>query len=469
MRCLHRAGGIGAVLACMVLAGRLPAQGTSATSPGGRRAPCARPNRLIDASSGYLRDHACEPVDWQPWSDGAFAQASEERKPVFVSIGYASCHWCRVMESESFSDPEVARQINEAFVPVLVDREERPDVDALYQHAAEMLGTGGGWPLNLFLTPGKRPFFAVSYLPPNDEEGQPGLRTLVRRVAALWNQRAEQLETSAGNVIQALQEAAPLAAGEPDSARIRSRAFDALTGRFDPAAGGFLPAPKFPLAPRLLTLLTHAKLSGDPQALRIVETTLDAIRCGGIYDQLGSGVHRYTTDRRWRQPHFEKMLYDQALLATVSMEAWQLSGESRFRRMAEELLDYVKRVLMAPEGSFRAAESADSEGREGVFYLWDEREIRGLLGADADRFFAAFQLVDPDSAEATAGPGVLVRRTIDRPRCLRPRSGASLEAWRRRLLRGAREASSSRSRSHHPHRLERPSDRGLCQSGMDLQ
>ncbi|MGA7615743.1 MAG: thioredoxin domain-containing protein [Thermoanaerobaculia bacterium] len=410
--------------------------------------PCPSPNRLARESSAYLLAHACNPVEWYPWSDEAFATARTEDKPVFLSIGYSSCHWCQVMESQSFSDPKVAALINATFIPVLVDREERPDVDAVYQHAAALLGAGGGWPLNLILTPEKTPFFAATYIPPADQGSQQGFQSLVPRVSALWIDRSDAVETSAAHVWQALRVMSHPAPVVTSSKDVLSAAYDAFRDRFDQDEGGFLPSPKFPLAPRLLYLLAHSKLAANPSALRMVETTLDAIRDGGIYDQIGFGVHRYAMDRRWREPHFEKMLADQSLLAIVSTEAWQLTHAPRYQRLTEELLGYVERRLTAPDGSFRASENADSDGREGAFYLWNEREIVTLLGADAKLFLSAYQLADPETGEAAGGPGILIRR--DPPPDLSGNHRLSKNDFQRRLASSRERLFAARERRAHP-------------------
>jgi uncharacterized protein YyaL (SSP411 family) len=333
-------------------------------------------NRLQHEKSPYLLQHAGNPVDWYPWGEEAFAAARRENKPVFLSIGYSTCHWCHVMAHESFEDPEVAAALNEVFVPVKVDREERPDVDELYMTACQLLTGQGGWPLTVFLTPEGKPFFAATYIPKEGRYGMSGLLELIPRVRELWRTQAERIEGSAEQILAALRQAAePGQAGEAPGPAVLGQAFQDLLGGFDREQGGFGGAPKFPAAHTFSFLLTRR----EPEALEMVEKTLRAMRAGGIYDQVGLGFHRYATDARWRVPHYEKMLYDQALLALAYTEAWQLTGRPLYRRTAEETFTYVLRDLTSPEGAFYSAEDADSEGEEGRFYRWTGEELSSLL------------------------------------------------------------------------------------------
>ena len=333
-------------------------------------------NRLQYEKSPYLLQHADNPVDWYPWGEEAFAAARREDKPVFLSIGYSTCHWCHVMEHESFEDPQVAALLNEAFVPVKVDREERPDVDELYMTVCQLLTGQGGWPLTVFLTPERKPFFAATYIPKEGRNGMTGLLELVPRVRELWRTQRARIDGSAEQILAALRQASePGEAGEAPGPAVLEQAYQELAGRFDRRHGGFGAAPKFPSAHVLSFLLTRR----EPEALEMAERSLQAMRGGGIFDQVGLGFHRYATDEGWRVPHYEKMLYDQALLALAYTEAWQLTGKPLYRRTAEEIFTYVLRDLTSPEGAFYCAEDADSEGEEGRFYRWTREELSSLL------------------------------------------------------------------------------------------
>jgi uncharacterized protein YyaL (SSP411 family) len=360
-------------------------------------------NRLIHEKSPYLLQHAHNPVDWYPWGPEAFERARQEDKPVFLSIGYSTCHWCHVMERESFEDPEVARLMNQAFISIKVDREERPDIDSIYMHVCQMVTGSGGWPLTIIMTPDKKPFFAATYIPKEDRFGQVGLLRLIPRIQALWHSRREDLLRAADQIAAGLRE---VSAGTPgsglDESTLRTGAAQ-LAHLFDAEHGGFGHAPKFPTAQNLLFLLRVWKRYGDAHPLSMVEQTLVAMRRGGIYDQLGFGFHRYSTDARWLVPHFEKMLYDQAMLALAYTEAWQATGKAAYARTVREILEYVLRDMTSPEGAFYSAEDADSEGREGKFYLWTEEEIRQVLDpAEAALALAAFG-VTPEGNFAEPG------------------------------------------------------------------
>jgi len=339
-------------------------------------------NRLIHEKSPYLLQHAHNPVDWYPWGEEAFATAREEDKPVFLSIGYSTCHWCHVMERESFEDAEVAALLNEHFISIKVDREERPDIDGVYMDVCQMATGSGGWPLTVIMTPDMKPFFAGTYFPKHGMHGRPGMMDLVPQIAATWRDRREELLKGANEITAALQRGSTLTPGEDPGALEVQAAFGLLERVFDPRHGGFGGAPKFPTPHQLLLCLRHWKKSGDDKALRIVEQTLQAMRRGGIYDHLGLGFHRYSTDERWFAPHFEKMLYDQAMIALALIETYQATGKPEFKRVAEEIFTYVARDMTSPEGAFWSAEDADSEGEEGKFYVWTAEEIRGLLPED---------------------------------------------------------------------------------------
>ncbi len=337
------------------------------------------PNHLIDEKSPYLQQHAHNPVDWYPWSEEAFDKAVREDKPVFLSIGYSTCHWCHVMERESFEDQEVAKVLNQGFVSIKVDREERPDIDGVYMTVCQMMTGSGGWPLNLMLTPQKKPFFAGTYFPKQSRPPQIGLLELLARVGELWKDKRSELLASAERITGILKRSQADTSGQRPGADILDAAFTSLKQRFDPDHGGFRPAPKFPSPHTLLFLLRYWKQSGNEQALAMAVQTLKAMRCGGLFDHLGFGFHRYSTDEAWLLPHFEKMLYDQAMLAMAYAEACQATGDPLFGRTLEEIFTYVRRDLASPHGGFYSAEDADSEGQEGKFYVWTEAEIEEVL------------------------------------------------------------------------------------------
>ena len=348
-------------------------------------------NRLIKEKSPYLLQHAHNPVDWYPWGEEAFEKARREDKPIFLSIGYSTCHWCHVMERESYNDPEVAKLMNDAFVSIKVDREERPDIDNVYMNVALMLMGSGGWPLNVILTPDKKPFFAATYIPKDNRFGQKGLLELIPQIKNAWLTQREKVAESANQITAALKESrAGSAGGELDAATLKS-AFDQFDNGFDKQYGGFGRVQKFPSPHNLLFLLRYWKRTGEPKALEMVEKTLQAMRSGGMYDHVGFGFHRYSTEATWHVPHFEKMLYDQAMLALAYLETYQATGKEEYARTAREIFTYVSRDMTSPAGGFYSAEDADSEGEEGKFYLWTEGEIRKILGgSDADLFIKEF-------------------------------------------------------------------------------
>jgi len=341
-----------------------------------------RPNRLISEKSPYLLQHAYNPVDWYPWGDAAFEKARSQNKPIFLSIGYSTCHWCHVMERESFENPNVAGLMNETFVSIKVDREERPDIDSVYMTVCQMMTGGGGWPLTIIMTPDKKPFFAATYIPRESRFGRMGMMELTPRMRELWKQRRDEVLRSAEKISALLSGAQETTSGDELDEKILKAAYEQLSGRFDERHGGFGTAPKFPTPHNLLFLLRYWKRSGDTRALDMVEKTLRAMRLGGIYDHVGFGFHRYSTDARWLVPHFEKMLYDQALLAMAYTEAYQATGKGEYAQTAREVFAYVLRDMTAPEGGFYSAEDADVEGEEGKFYLWTEEEIRRALSPD---------------------------------------------------------------------------------------
>ena len=357
------------VIPCLVFAGGM---GDGATRAG----------HLVGQKSPYLLEHLSEPVDWYPWGEEAFQKAKREGKLIFLSIGYSTCHWCHVMENESFSDPRVAALMNDAFVSVVVDREERPDLDRHFMTMSELLTGSGGWPLTIIMMPDGRPFYATTYIPRDTAYGRLGMIELIPRIQETWKTRhAEILQSAVSIDAEIAKLAVPRAGGFAPDSGVISRATKSLASVFDKAHGGFGLAPKFPMATALQFLLRSWRLNGNSEALHMVERTLTAMRNGGIFDQLGYGFHRYSTDATWLVPHFEKMLYDQALLSLTYTEAWQTTRKVFYKRTAREILTYVLRDLALPEGGFAAAQDADSEGKEGKYYLWTAPEVRAALGS----------------------------------------------------------------------------------------
>jgi uncharacterized protein YyaL (SSP411 family) len=338
-------------------------------------------NRLADETSPYLLQHKDNPVDWHPWGEQALTRARQEDKPILVSIGYSSCHWCHVMERESFEDPDVAEYMNEHFVPIKVDREERPDVDAIYMEACQAMTGQGGWPLNVFLTPDQAPFYAGTYFPPVPAQGQPSWRQLLEAISEAWTERREEIRAGAPQIADRLQGAALL---EPSDEIMDPRSLDdavaGLREAFDPQWGGFGGPPKFPQASTVEFLLRR----GEPDMTR---KTLTAMAARGMYDQIGGGFARYAVDAHWLVPHFEKMLYDNALLARTYLHGWQVLGDDLFRRVATETLDWALREMRGPEGGFYSAFDADSEGEEGKFYVWERGEVAALIGEQGANWF----------------------------------------------------------------------------------
>ncbi len=378
--------------------------------------PDLHTNRLINEKSPYLLQHAHNPVDWYPWGNEAFDKAAKEDKPIFLSIGYSACHWCHVMEKESFSDPEIARILNEHFVPIKVDREERPDIDAAYMHALVAMTGSGGWPLNIFMTPDKKPFYGGTYFPPEDRWGRQGLKTTLLSIAEVWkNYRQDVVEKAVvgfGVVRErgAVQEKIGRG-GYPLDETALENAYEELSSHVDPRYGGFSEAPKFPTPHTISFLLRYWKRTGNPRSLEMAERTLSEMAHGGIRDHLGGGFHRYSTDALWRIPHFEKMLYDQALIARAYLEAYQATGKGEYAQAAREIFDYVLRDMRGREGGFFCGLDADSapDGRypekreEGAFYLWRQDEIKKIFGDENAAIVNYYFGVEP-SGNAVSDP-----------------------------------------------------------------
>ncbi len=349
-------------------------------------------NRLVFEQSPYLLQHARNPIDWWPWSEEAFAEAKRLDRPVLLSVGYATCHWCHVMERESFEDEEVATLINEHYIAIKVDREERPDIDEVYMQITQAITGGGGWPMTVIMTPEKHAFFAGTYFPKESRPGRPGFKQLASQMHQFWTERRDEAKSIATDISEQLSVVMGGSPGGELSPSLFDTAFAAFSERYDKDYGGFAVRPKFPVPPNLMFLLRYHRRTGDESALEMVEKTLTEMRRGGVYDQVGFGIHRYSTDREWLVPHFEKMLYDQALVTKIYLEAFQVTGKERYAQTAREILTYVLRDMTSVTGGFYSAEDADSEGEEGKFYVWSVDEIQSVLGEDdADFYLETFQ------------------------------------------------------------------------------
>jgi uncharacterized protein YyaL (SSP411 family) len=354
-------------------------------------------NRLIYEKSPYLLQHAANPVDWYPWGQEAFQKAKDQDKPIFLSIGYATCHWCHVMAHESFEDDEVAKILNQSFVSIKVDREERPDIDQIYMSVCQALTGQGGWPLTIFTTPEGNPFFAGTYFPRLSRMGLMGFAELLNRVSSLWRTDRERILQDSEKIRQAVQQEARSGAGGPVlNQGVLSKAYAYFLNAFDKVWGGFGKAPKFPTPHHLTFLWRWYHRTKDPQAASMVEKTLEGMRHGGIFDQIGFGFHRYSVDQRWLVPHFEKMLYDQALLAMAYTESYQALGKEQYAKVVREIFTYVLRDMTSPEGGFYSAEDADSEGKEGLFYTWTPPEVKKHLGETLGNLFCRFYGISPE-------------------------------------------------------------------------
>ncbi len=413
------------------------------------------PNRLAAETSPYLLEHAHNPVDWYPWGPEALERARREDKPILLSIGYSACHWCHVMARESFTDPDTAAMMNRFFVCIKVDREERPDLDQIYMRAVQGMTGSGGWPTTVFLLPDGTPFYGGTYFPPAERFGMPSFRRVLTAVAEAYALRKAQVAQTAAEIREFLQR--PLSVARPTgplSRDLLDLAYEQLARSYDPTHGGFGGAPKFPQPMVLDVLLRHHRRTGEPFAQEMTSTTLRAMGAGGMYDQLGGGFHRYSVDAQWLVPHFEKMLYDNALLARSYLEAWQVTGEPEFRRITEETLAFVAREMAAPEGGFYSALDADSDGEEGKFYVWTPTELVEVLGTEqAARVAEAFDVTERGNFEgrnilhAVRADAPAIMRSVRpqllaaRERRVRPhRDEKVLASWNGLLLRAVAEA-----------------------------
>ena len=360
------------------------------------------PNRLANETSPYLLQHAENPVDWYPWGEEALSRARDEDRPILLSIGYSACHWCHVMERESFENDDIAALMNEHFVNIKVDREERPDLDAVYMEAVQMLTGSGGWPMTVFLTPEGRPFYGGTYFPPDDRQGMPGFPRLLAAASQAYQTNKSEIERVTRQLSEQMGRNGQLPRGfTPLTTEVMHNAYSQLATQFDHLNGGFGNAPKFPQPMTPEFLLRYYRHGFNARALEMVELTLQKMAYGGMYDQVGGGFHRYSTDAYWLVPHFEKMLYDNALLARLYLHAWQITGNPLYRRITEETLDYVLREMTDPAGGFYSAQDADSEGVEGKFFVWTPNELRPLLGDDADLVMGYYGVTERGNFEGS--------------------------------------------------------------------
>jgi uncharacterized protein YyaL (SSP411 family) len=411
-------------------------------------------NRLLHETSPYLKQHAHNPVDWYPWGEEALRRARELDRPIFLSIGYSACHWCHVMEHESFEDPEVGRFLNEHFVSIKVDREERPDLDQLYMTAVQLLTGQGGWPMSMFLTPSLKPFYGGTYFPPDERHGRPSFKRVLESIIRAWQTQREQVEEQSGHVTEGVRQAVEVEPAAGDlTADLLQPVVASLRRIFDSTYGGFGQAPKFPHSMEIRLLLRLWRRFGDDEALRMATTTLDGMALGGMYDHLGGGFHRYSTDRRWLVPHFEKMLYDNALLTVAYLEAFQATGNPLYHVVVEETLGYVLREMTSPEGGFYSTQDADSEGEEGKFFVWSVGEVEEVLGVYLSAAFRPVYGVMKAEGNWEHGKNILHRtRPFDQDA---QKLGLSESELRERLNAAKLKLFDVRSRRVWPHRDEK--------------
>ncbi|CAM3251465.1 thioredoxin domain-containing protein [Filibacter tadaridae] len=396
-----------------------------------------QPNRLRMEKSPYLLQHAYNPVDWYPWGPEAFDKAKRENKPVFVSIGYSTCHWCHVMEEESFEDDEVAALLNEHFVSIKVDREERPDIDAIYMEVCIQQTGQGGWPLNAFLTYDQKPFYVGTYFPKESKYGRPGMMDVLHQLAETYQSEPEHIQQISEGVANTLKPRARTAGDEVPSDAMHA-AFQQLSQQFDTKYGGFGGAPKFPSPSQLLFLLRYAKWTGEDKALLMVEKTLHSIANGGIMDHIGGGFARYSTDEMWLVPHFEKMLHDQALLLSAFTEAYQMTRNPRYKEIVYSTVAFLKREMTHPDGGFYSAIDADSEGEEGTYYIWSENEVLALLGETKGNLFCdAYDISEEGNFEGKNIPhliGTDMKKLAEEHEMSEVTAWQTLEECRKQLL-----------------------------------
>lgn len=367
-----------------------------------------RANRLINEKSPYLLQHAYNPVDWFPWCEETFTKAKVEDKPIFLSIGYSTCHWCHVMERESFEDEEVAGLLKKHFISIKVDREERPDIDSLYMSFCQALTGQGGWPLTIIMTPDKKPFYAGTYFPKISKYGRAGLMDILEKIGQMWKEKREDIEKSSKDIYRAVSESVTSNQKSEMPKEIIHETFSGLKDSFDLLYGGFGNAPKFPTPHNLSFLLRYFKSNKKEEALKMVEKTLEQMYKGGIFDHIGFGFSRYSTDEKWLVPHFEKMLYDNALLAISYLEAYQLTQNNRYKKIVEKIFTYILRDMTSKEGGFYCAEDADSEGIEGKFYVWDAEEILRVLGNEDGKLFCKYyDITDKGNFEGKSIPNLI--------------------------------------------------------------
>jgi hypothetical protein len=413
-------------------------------------------NRLIHEKSPYLLQHAHNPVDWYAWGPKAFEKARKENKPIFLSIGYSTCHWCHVMAHESFENPEVARLLNEVFVCIKVDREERPDIDNIYMRVCQMMTGSGGWPLTILMTPDKKPFFAGTYIPKESHHGRLGMLDLIPRIKEVWDTQHDDILKSADQITARLNQLSQGSTGDELDKSTLKTAYEQLSGRFSEQYGGFGNSPKFPSPQNLLFLLRYWQSTNDEKALRMVAKTLQSMQEGGIYDHIGFGFHRYSTDSHWLVPHFEKMLYDQAMLAMAYIEAYQATGKKEFKETAKEIFTYVLRDMTDPKGGFYSAEDADSEGVEGKFYVWTEDEIRQILkGEEAGLIINVYNIdktgnfKDEASGKNTGANILHLEKTLTE---IAFKNKTSVDELKERVETARQKLFTARNKRIHPHK-----------------
>ncbi|ULL19798.1 thioredoxin domain-containing protein [Paenibacillus sp. H1-7] len=404
-------------------------------------------NRLANEKSPYLLQHAYNPVDWFPWSEEAFDIAKRDNKPIFLSIGYSTCHWCHVMERESFEDEEVAGLLNRDYISIKVDREERPDVDHIYMTVCQALTGQGGWPLTIVMTPDKKPFFAGTYFPKHKRYGRHGLMDLLTQLGSLWRNNPDKVLETGEQIVQEVEKSMLANLNGSISAETLDQAFEIYEQRFDPEYGGFGNKPKFPTSHNLSFLMRYYQRSGNEKALQMVEKTLDSMHRGGMYDHVGYGFSRYSVDEKWLVPHFEKMLYDNALLAWTYIEAYQLTGKKKYAEVAEQIFAYVLRDMTDSEGGFYSAEDADSEGEEGKFYVWSPKEIVEALGdEDGEWYCDLFDITDTGNFEGRGIPN-LIHQDLE---TAASRKGLALHELKERVERCSQQLFAAREKRIHP-------------------